>query len=232
MSTPVRCNRSPFRRAALAALVTLSVLVASCGQTSGQFLYFLGIGQSQKFKPKYTLSKGPILILIDDPEEKVDWPVANRMLFDALTQELLRNEATETTIPHASIQSLRQADPDFAKLSCAAVGRKLGADQVLWLEVQFFQAREELSDMDQSGVFAVSVKVINPNEQEKRSMVRLWPAGMDGYYVSSQLNAADVSKFRTRDIITQALAQRLAERVAKLFYEYKLEAKELRDGEV
>jgi len=217
--------RAPRAVAPLLAACT-ALACASCGQTGGQIFYLFGIGQTKKVPAQYKLSTGPILVLIDDPQERLDWPVANRMLFDAVTQELLRQEATETTIPWETLQGMRQADPDFAKLSARQIGEKAGADQVIWLEVQFFQAREELQELSEAGVFAVNLRVINPREKTSRSAVRLWPTGLDGYFVSARLSANEVDKFRTRDVIVQALAQRLAEKIVRLFHDHQLDAVE------
>ncbi len=215
------------RRAAVGLAACFAALCCTaCGQTSGQLFALFGVGQTKKVKAQYKLSPGPILVLVDDPQERLDWPVAERMLFDAVTQELLRQKATERTIPWETLQGMRQADPEFANLSARQVGEKAGADQMLWLEVQYFQAREELQELSDVAGFAITLKVLDPKQKESRSDVRLWPTGLDGYLVTSRLSANDVDKFRTRDLIVQALSQELAEKIARLFHDHEIDTAE------
>jgi hypothetical protein len=89
--------------------------------------------------------------------------------------------------------------------------------------VQSFFAEEEVRDTTKAANISVTVKVIDPKEREDRRSVRLWPTGREGKPVAVELNSNEVSRLRTRERIADALAERLAKEVAKLFYEHPLQ---------
>ena len=53
--------------------VVLALALAGCGPQGGAMLYWLGIGDDQKVEAEFTLGPGPLLILVDDPEERLTW---------------------------------------------------------------------------------------------------------------------------------------------------------------
>jgi hypothetical protein len=203
--------------------LTLALLlpVPACTYSGGELLYMLGFGRGKKIKAEFRLSDQPILILIDDDHGLVDWPIAKRRLSEALTQELLKHKAAVKIIPEATLQGMRQADPDFETLACDTVGRRAGAEQVIWLKIEEFFAREDVRDLQSAAVFTVAVKVIS-TKAKTRAAVRLWPTSREGRFVTVNISGAEVGELKTRDAICKALADRLAEKIAKFFYEHRL----------
>lgn len=196
--------------------------VSGCTYTGGELLFLLGVGRGEKVEARFHLSSGPILILIDDPAERVDLPMANRNLFDDLAQELLRHKAAQRIIPQQTVDRLRQSVPDFERRGCREIGELAGAEQVLWIEVRDFLAEEQVGQADIAAFFTVSVKVINAHERKDRSAVRLWPTSPQGEVVSASMTGSEVAIAGTQNEIATALASRLAEKIAKLFYAHRL----------
>ncbi len=196
-------------------------MLAGCGYTQGKLLYMLGFGQRDIVKAKFTLTEEPILILVDDPSGRIDWPPAEKYLTDTLSQELIKQEGANKIIPRKTVQNLRRSRTDFGKLSCREIGELVGAEQVLWLEVQKYFGDSEFFEPTNAAWFAVTVRVINAQETEDRSAVRLWPPSPRGQYISISLDGNEVAMAKTKDSIAKALAQRLAERLAKLFCDYR-----------
>ncbi|MGD2108513.1 MAG: hypothetical protein PVI86_03885 [Phycisphaerae bacterium] len=203
-------------------LVLLGALLPGCGFTQGEILYFMGVGRGQKIEAEFRLTDGPVMILVDDPSGRVDWPAARHYLFDALAQELLKHKAAKKLIPRQTVDHLRQSVKDFEKRGCREIGERAGARQVLWIQVEEFMADANIQDTTVAAHFAVTVKVINAAEKERRSRVRLWPPSPRGHLVSATLGGADVSIAKTRDAISKELTAKLATDVAKLFYDHRL----------
>ncbi|MFQ5590801.1 MAG: hypothetical protein ACE5HE_06550 [Phycisphaerae bacterium] len=217
------CRRPTFRPRAFSTAITLVGLLGptGCGYTGGKILYMLGAGREPLIEAEFHLTDGPVLILVDDFGEVVDWPVAKRYLGGALTTELIKRSAAKKIIPQRTLDDLRETDPGFDKRGCREVGQLAGAEQVLWLQARDFLASESIDDLSNAAYFCVTVKVINVLEKERPSRVRLWPTGNDGYQVVARLPGDAVARLKTRDAISKALAEQLAAQVAKLFYDHR-----------
>lgn len=202
--------------------VAFSLPLGGCTYSGGELLYFLGFGQGQKVKAKFRLTEGPIMILIDDVSERVDWPAATRYLFDDLAQELLKHKAVHKIIPQQTVDHLRQSVPGFDKRGCREIGELGGAEQVLWIEVQDFFAEEQIRDAITAAYFSVTVKVISVLEKKSRSRVRLWPTSPQGYPMTVSMSGSEVSMAKSKDAISKELGSRLAVEIAKLFYDHRL----------
>ncbi|RJP38746.1 MAG: hypothetical protein C4547_04130 [Phycisphaerales bacterium] len=224
MITPWNCDRSrPWgRRAVSWGLLAAVSASAGCGMTQGKLLYFLGFGQGRKVEAKYTLTQGPVLILVDDADGIVDWPVAIRLLQDDLAQALLKTKSAQKIVPVQTVQALRQTTADFDKRGIREVGRMAGAEQVLWLGVDEFFITEEPHEVHDAAYFVVSVKVINALEDEDRLRVRLWPDESEGFRILARVSAGEAAKAKSRDAISKLLTGRLAENIARLFHDHRL----------
>ena len=198
------------------------LLCPGCGYSQGELLFVLGFGRGKKVEAKFRLTEGPIMILVDDVSERVNWPAAKRYLFDDLAQELLKHEAAKKIIPRQTLEHLWQSMPDFAKRGCREVGERAGAEQALWIEVDGFLAEEQIQDASIAAYFTVTVKVINVLEKKSRSRVRLWPSSPRGHIVTVTMAGSEVVTAKTKNAISKELANRLAVDIAKLFYDHRL----------
>ena len=195
---------------------------AACTYSGGELLYLFGVGRGELVKAEFRLTDGAVLILVDDPAERVDWPAAARHLHDELSQELVKKKAAKKIIPLETLEQLRRAELNFEKRGCREVGKLAGAEQVLWVEVQDFLADEQIVDAHQAAYFAVTVKVINALEEENGGRVRLWPTSPAGRAVTVLMQASEVNLEKTKDAIARQLAKRLAVEIAELFYDHRL----------
>jgi hypothetical protein len=231
MNTTSTCSKNPNRKSnrsrgarialGLYGLFVISALMG-CTYSGGELLYMLGAGKGRLVEAQFLLTGGPVLILIDDPSQRIDWPPVPRNLFDELAQQLLKNKAVKKLIPHQTLDQLRQADADFSKRGCREVGERTGAEQVLWVEVQDFLVNEDVTETDMAAYITVVVKVINVLETKSASQVRLWPQNPRGQVVSAGMTGSEVLIAKTKDAISKELTRRAAEAIAKFFYEHRL----------
>lgn len=198
-------------------LIALTTLISGC-MTAAMLA-----GPGKKVKAEYKLSSGPILVLVDDKNDRIDWPAARRFLWDDLSQELIRTKSTSMVIPIETEDALRQTVADFGLLSCREIGERAGADQVLWVEVQDFYVPEQVTDARNAAYFNVTVKVIDPKQKESRSKVRLWPIASAGYPVTASMTGGAVLAEKNKDGISRVLAAKLAVEIARLFHDHKTE---------
>ncbi|MCP4592977.1 MAG: hypothetical protein GY842_19755 [bacterium] len=203
--------------------VPFTAALAGCGAQAGGLLYFMGAGRLHTIEAEYTLAPGSLLILVDDLDERLTWGPARDRIAEELSKELLEHEAAEKIITPESVKRYRRTHPDFDELKCNQVGRLLGADQVLWLEVKAFYAEEEIHDTTHAASLSVTIRVIDPNERKDRHKVRLWPVNREGKPVAVQLTSNKVTSLRTKDAIAGELARQLAKDIAKLFYDHSFQ---------
>jgi hypothetical protein len=228
MTTPSTCRPLPAaahrtgRRAARLLLSVAFLLIAGCTYTGGQLLYLFGVGKGKLMEAKFVLTEEPILIFVDDPGERISWPGAFEHISNALAQQLLEHKAAKKIIPNATLERLRQAEPEFDKLSCRQIGEKTGATQVLWIEVLDYLVTQDVYDTGHAAFVNVTVRVIDVKWKEHDGTARLWPKSPEGSVVAASLNANQVIELKTHNSISLALAGAFAEKVAKIFYEYRL----------
>ncbi len=219
MSVPRRMHRVAY---GLAAMVSMTSLLGSvsCGFSGGQALYWTGLFKGPKIEPEHVLDDRVLLILVDDPDERVHWPQTLSYVTELVRRKLLDNEIVSHVLAADTVYRLQAAHADFNTRGCREIGRMAGADQVLWLEVRDFYARQEISDIDVAARLAVTVKLINSGEQKDGTKVRVWPVQHSGRRVSAELTAGEVTRAKGVDKIARLLADQVADKVAKLFYEH------------
>jgi len=214
-------GRRPWKaRAALAVVL----LVGGCGMKQGQLLYFMGVGAGQKVPAEFELTRdGPVLVLVDDDEERLLTPRTRAELSRQVSAQLIASEAAAEVLPPAALDRLRREHRDLANRGCREVGRLAGAHQVLWLQVRDFLADTDPTEASAAARMSVTVKVINAREEEDAGAVRLWPTEREGRLVSAELDAARVVRADSANEVAGMLLEQIAGDVAKLFYEHSLE---------
>jgi len=225
MSTNALSNNhrsGPAGRRLAAAICLALAMVAGCGQQFGAVIYYLGLTPQEKVKAEFKLPPGPLLILVDDDMDLVQPPLACETLVDTLATQLKENKAADRVTTNEEIGLIRRSVPNFEQLSISDVGRRANADTVIWMNVEDFYLEKDLQMMVTPARFGVKLKVFNPNEEDKYKK-RIWPPERDGRAVSITVNPHDIRRCKSRDEVHQLLAATMADKVAKLFYDYKVE---------
>jgi hypothetical protein len=192
-----------------------------CGPQLGAFLYMFG-NPTEEVKAKCKLGEGRLLILVDDDQELLDSPRTREYLVLALTRELELHKVNTQVIENQKLDRLRQRDPKFDERGAREIGRELGAEKVLWLQVESYQASTDLEQLERRPEFSVTVKVVNALA-EKREDVRVWPEGPDGERVGVTESPHTAKDAKTADALARILATSLAEAVAELFYDHVID---------
>ncbi|MHC4236012.1 MAG: hypothetical protein ACYSUQ_12925 [Planctomycetota bacterium] len=221
-------GRSTMARARHHVYAILALGVVLCGgcagYSQGQWLYMLGFGQGRKGEAEFKLTReGPVVILVDDFEQQIDSPRTRTVLANRLARELGDNQAVKEVVPQERLENQRRRNANFEEISCREVGEMLGAHQVLHMTVREYYAPRDVEETSAAARMTVAVKVLNALEKENKAKVRLWPTQREGRIVSAELNANEVVRAKTPDAVSKLLAAKLAEQVAKLFYEYPLD---------
>lgn len=207
---------------AAAGIYLLTGLAAGCGMQGGQMLYMLGVGRAGTAPAKFTLTDEPVLILVDDPRERIYSLRMDKMIMDELAQELVYREAAKKIVPSATYFSLKQTRSDFTRLSARKVGELCGATQVIWIEVASVLITDQAEEASNAAEISVRVKVIDATQKEDPTSVRLWPDSAAGYPIALGISGARIMELKTEKAVAEVLSELLCDRLAKLFYEHQL----------
>ncbi len=206
------------RRRSCLALGLLGLMLTGCQQMAITWYHLTG---GDTVDAKYKLGEGKLAVVIDDPQGMIVIPSVYRT-FQQKFEEDLRAAGVKTKIvPFDQWDRLRHSDPDYndmKKMSRRAIGEKLGADQVLFLDVTDFRLKRDPSVPIFQGRFAVRVSVYST---ERKRDVRLWPDQEGGEAVAVETKSRPSDGDETATDVAKELAEKMGSDVAKLFYDHK-----------
>jgi hypothetical protein len=194
--------------------IALAMLVPGCIQMAEAYANIAG---GDWIKPEFELTKEPLLILVDDRSGQVTEPKALREVHQTLSENFLEFKVNKRVIPFQELQNL-QADRNFARMTVRQIGEKLGAAQVLYIDVERFTLHSEPGAPIFKGEFVVRVKVLST---DRKKDVRLWPEEESGRRVDVTTPAAPTDTDKGPSDVAAELGIKLGQEVARLFYGYR-----------
>ena len=173
-----------------------------------------------KTEARYTLPDVPTVVFVDDRENLVSPSTLRRTIAERANQELMLNKLLTTTInPQDAILIASRSDKASNLMDIEAVGRAVGAHQVIYVQVtQFSETPDGYTPIPTA---AANVKVIDVANHQR---VFPGPDMAAGYPVKSTGAPVDPSLYAsrpTRQKIYESLASQLGDQVAKLFYKHE-----------
>lgn len=157
-----------------------------------------------------------LLVFVCDKDNPVDYEPIKGELTDRLNEQLAANRVAARTIPYQRLAELASATPEFNALSVSDVGRKLGADLVLYVRIDGFALKDSAASELWRGQLQVSVRIVEVGKG------RLWPLDRPGGHPipAVETSTATESSPLYASELARTLATRMADRVAKLFYDH------------
>lgn len=209
--------KSRSRRASACLVIALAIIpISGCQQFAALWANMSG---GDVVKPEFELTKGPILLLLDDRnEDQLSDPRVYQELHQTLSENFLHFKVNSRVIPYEDWSRLRQSESQYAKLSTRQIGEKLGAEQVVHMSIVRFVVQPEPNAEIFQGEFTVNVKVLST---ETKRDIRLWPRDEGGRRVSVSTQPETADGDRTSADVGRDLARKLGQQVARLFYEHK-----------
>jgi len=208
---------SKFARSLLAATLASMMLCApGCAIPAWLAAQF---GPEKKVPAEYEPTKGKtILVLVDDMLNPVDYEPVKIHLTEMLNEQLLAHKVAAKTIPYTRIGEFIAATPDFNSMAVCEVGSKLGADMVLYVQIDKFSLRDPAASQELwKGRLQTTIRLVDVKAG------RLWPTDRPvGHMVpaAETRTVSDDSPTRA-ETISKALAAETADRIAKYFYAHK-----------
>ncbi len=195
------------------------ILISGCGPVIGWTLNT--IAPPEKIKPVYSPPKSKIiLVLVDDLVSPVAYGPIKGELTERLNEKLTEHKIAAETVPYTDLLKLISAAPNFNRLAVSEVGQKLGADLVLCVAINKFSLKDNEVSPLWRGHMETTVRIVDVEKG------RLWPEDRPaGYPVKPIETPTKSHPSASYGIdVARTLAEKMADRIAKLFYTHKVSA--------
>jgi hypothetical protein len=176
---------------------------------------------------KWVPPQEPTLVLVEQDRTSGTGDPDCRRLTQFINHDLETNKVVPL-ISDDKLTSLRDADPNaFAHMSIAALGRAVGAKQVIYVSVMSYGADTPLGSNHIKYTAAVHVKVVDTETGESR-----WPRELtDGQPLNAESDFKQVTDDAGVGHVRDDFNELLAEQIGKLFHPWMREHDEAGDYE-
>ena len=202
------------------ALATM-VFVAGCGPMIGWFVN--AFAPPQKVRALYEPpADKKLLVFVDDMLNPVSYEPVKGELTKRLNRQLTEHKVVAQTVTYEEILDLMAATPNFNELTVTEIGQKLKADVVVYVYIDEFTLKESEASPLWRGRMRATVRVVDVE------LGRLWPEDRPtGHSVKpvETPGASHPSPTYGTDL-SKILAEKMAERIAKLFYTHRVGARQ------
>ena len=180
------------------------------------------LGGQDKVDAQYALPDRPTVVFVDDPKNLLPDRSLRRIIGDKVAQDLMVRKLVTTTISSGDALAVASRESYGQKMAIDAIGRAVGAEQVVFVDMVSFSLSPEGFTPRPSG--ACQVKVIDVANRE-----RLFPTADDGlsgassYPVQVAMREISLERYRTtssRRQIREELANEIADQITKVFYRH------------
>jgi hypothetical protein len=169
----------------------------------------------------YVLPDRPTVVFVDDRRNLLSPRRLRVELADRVSEELQIHDNLSATIsPRDAMSVADMQDKHRQLMSVAGIGREVGADQVVYLEMMRFQLSADGYSIDP--VIQCNVRVIDVTDRERVFPV---PGGNDtSYPVTATLRKVSPDRLRSvaaRADLSQELVIELGDTVSRLFRKWE-----------
>jgi hypothetical protein len=173
-------------------------------------------GQEQKVDAVFKPPKDKkVLVFVDDVRYPVNYEPVKAQLTEQLNKRLKDNKVAGDAVSYDRLVDLMAVTPNFNQLHVPDVGKRLGADLVLYVEITTFLLRETEATPIWQGKLTASVKWVDATG-------RIWPKDRpEGFPVPPiELPMTENASAGYGAEVARELADKLADKIAKLFYDH------------
>ncbi|MDY6913304.1 MAG: hypothetical protein SVT52_02445 [Planctomycetota bacterium] len=210
---------APLRTVWLVMLTAMLSAVGGCAVVSWFVAQF---APPQKVKALYKPPKGKtLLVFVDDLGQEVTYAPIKGKLTEKLNKLLVAKGVAGQTVDYDRLVDLSIAASDFNRLAVCEVGQKLGADIVLYVWIDKFSLKDTEASPLWRGQFGTTVRLVDTEAG------RLWPQDRLGYPVKPvETPRIDNASPTYGTELVDILAERMADRITKLFHDHRVPAQQ------
>ncbi len=172
----------------------------------------------KKVEAKYEIPDDKkVLVFVHEPSYRINYDLTHK-----LNDQLKEHKVADDLIAYEEIARMAASKPGIYRMDTTEVGKLLGADIVIRVNVTKFSLKDDEVSPLWTGRIKSSVKVVSTTEG------LLWPKErLKGYRIEEiTIGPKESSSKLYGDTLTRELADRMADAVAKLFYDHKVRPQE------
>jgi hypothetical protein len=204
-------------RRTLLVLVLIVPLTAAAGGCQFFAWFMAQFSPPKSVDALYKLPEGKkVLVFVDDFRRPVRWEPIKQLLTERINAELAEHKVAAATVSYEKLEDLVHAARDFNRMPIPNVGRELGADLVVYVEIRRFSLKENEQSPLWQGHMDVNVKAVNSRTG------LLWPEDRpDGYPLSyaDPRPSENLSETYGR-VVAKNVAAKMGRNIARLFYDH------------
>jgi hypothetical protein len=202
-----------FKRCAAALLAASVCFTAGC--------QMIGVAADRAsggptVKAKYVPEKNdPMLVFVESYGLVLDSGIESEHMTLSLQQALEDNKIAPL-VNQQALEKLEDAHPqDYHKMTIADIGRKLGAKQVLYVNITRAEIAKPGGSGQMRGHMEALVKIVDSASADTR-----WPTDSPSEFVQITTGWIPDNANKTDSDVRAQMADQMADDIAKLFHEY------------
>jgi hypothetical protein len=199
-------------RLMLRAVVCIALLAVAAGcNVIGVFGY--AAGGVMKVPAEYKLQNRPTLVLVENYENPDLYALPADRLERGVTDELTENKAAKLISPD-KVDDIKSSDPaDYHKMDIPALGRAVGAKQVVYVNLVYFTVDAPVGGDRFVGKAEAHVKVVDSETGHT-----LWPAdSSNGRVIKLETKPEQEVDATKLALVEDQLCHTMTQKIARLF---------------
>jgi hypothetical protein len=170
-------------------------------------------------KAKYVPDKqASMLVLVESYDLAVDSDIESQHIALTLGRSLTEAKVASIVDPQV-LEKLRDSDPDkYNKMTIAEIGRKVGARQVLYVDIQRDEIVKPPGSGQMRGHIEAVIKVVDSATGNTR-----WPLDESSERVQYTSDWTPESASSTESDLRAKMADQMADDISKLFHDYQVD---------
>ena len=198
----------------------LALLLAQAGGCQGMLAWTVAqFAPPKKVPAEYRWPKHDrVLVLVEDPWGQLEYEPIKGELTTRLNEQLVDNGVARAVVDYHRLIELKNRTPGFDGLAQSLAGQAAGADLVLYVRIDEFHLHNEPTSPIWQGKFKTSICVTDTTEG------LLWPKDRPRGYpvgpIETPITAESDLRYGVK--LARRLADEMADRIAKCFYEYEV----------
>ena len=198
-------------------LAAIAMGQGGCAVVAWTAAQFKGL---EKIRALYHPPRDKKYLVLVESRTPLNYPVIKTDLTRRINRLLIEHDLAASTVPHEMLANLSAAREDFNEMAISQIGEALGADVVLYVEIDEFMLKESRASPLWRGRLSTNVRMV-----ECPSGERLWPdlpprMGLPVDAVQTE-TVEESSKYYGRKVSEQ-LADMMADKICKYFYDHRV----------
>lgn len=207
-------------------LAAALLAVASAGGCSVIAWTATQFAPPQKVKALYHPPQGKtVLVFVDDVRDPVSYELIKRDLTEEVNKQLIEHKLAAQAVSYERLLEVVGQNKNFNQLRVVDVGKAVGADLVLYVEITKFRLKEAPGTALWDGQLVTSVRWVSTTASTPDE-ARLWPKdhpGASGYDLPAVgMPTKEDPSLSYGSELSKNLATRMADQIGKLFYDYEV----------